>query len=174
MVIYRMHDLHEYHDIKLVDGTHVDGVKVGCKFYTKNTQTMERSLLESDNIEDTTFLCSDIAYMPQVSAGNGYNFSNGSTQWLLYEQSLLEGALKIEHALTSMGDKRLYGSRYTVDGYLPERKIFYNYHVSKMPSFFYVSTYSGDKVVTTSVKKYIFCLQGCLYHGCRLCYSIYI
>ena len=72
---------------------------------------MEQTLLESDNIEATTFLCSDIAYIPRGSACNGYNFSKGSIQWLLYEQSFLEGGLKIEHALTSLGEKRLYGCR---------------------------------------------------------------
>ena len=35
--LFRMHDLREYHDIKLVNGTRVDGVKVGGKLYTEST-----------------------------------------------------------------------------------------------------------------------------------------
>ena len=37
MALFHMHDLHEYHDIKLVDRTRVDGIKVGGRFHTENT-----------------------------------------------------------------------------------------------------------------------------------------
>ena len=42
--------------------------------------------------------------------------------------------LKIEHALTSEGEKR-YGSCYTVAGHMPQCNIFLDYHASKCKHF---------------------------------------
>ena len=96
------------------DRCHLEDVCVVATSTIKSPQTFDKTLIEKTSISSTRFMHSDIAFVPWSCVCIGYNFSQGSIAWLLYKQSLMEPSLKIQHALTLDGDKRLYNSCYIV------------------------------------------------------------
>ena len=101
------------------------------------------AVIDKSLIASSSFIKSDLPYLPTASAGRGPAYSMVSMEWLFWQEAKLQNEdpnLQIRHALSSEGEYRLPdGSGYCVDGACIERLIMYEF-------------------------------WGCHYHSCKLCY----
>ena len=132
MAQYRMYDLRECYKLYMKDGRVLPEVyRRGGQYYTQTTDVPHiKTPIDKKDVKKSIFLKSDIAFLPRGRlAGVSGQYSKAAMEWLKYRESLQPpGSEPMITALSGSGEKTLPGSRFRVDGYLKDAKIFLDFH----------------------------------------------
>ena len=118
------------------------------------TNMTDKQLQQNDyTVEEKKFVSSPIAQVPAYGYGSRDTYSKASIKWLewyMHDQKLKGTQIHIRHALNG-GEVKNPGTNYRADGYAEQ--------VCESKT-----TGMAEKKVT------IYNFNGCLFHGCKLCY----